>query len=79
MIENTITSQVQQMQASYGPAPEKMEAADRLFEESYKASMWSRIRPWFWKNKSTLLCLHPASLVLKTGPTRLQRVRLARI
>lgn len=82
MVEISINSQIQQMQAGYGLGTEEIEAAtwaEKLFEESYRAAMWSRIRSWFRPNNEPLLYLHPGSPVRKKGATRLQRVSLSQI
>jgi len=82
MVEITINSQIQKMQAGYGLGTEAIRAAtwaEKLFEESYRAAKWSRIRSRFRPNKESLLYLHPASEVRKKETTRLQCVPLSQI
>lgn len=82
MVEITINSQIQKMQAGYGLGTGEIQAAtwaEKLFEESCRAAMWSRIRSWFRPNKESLLYLHPASSVRKKEATRLQWVPLSQI
>lgn len=82
MVEITINSQIQQMQAGYVLGAEKIKAAEwaeKLFDKSYKAAMWARMWSWFRPNSATLLYLHPNSLFQKKGATSLQLVPLAQI
>ena len=82
MVEITVNSQIQQVQAGLGYTPKEIEAskwAEKLFEKSYRAAVWSRIRAWFRPNQASLLYLHPGSLVQKKGQPRLQRVPLSQI
>lgn len=82
MVEIKINSQIQQVQASFGFAPQEIEAsnwAEKLFEKSYRSAGWSRILSWFRANQASLLYLHPRSLVRKKGKPRRQRVPLSQI